>query len=879
MSQSTNEAAARSSESSVPPTPPENSVVFAKISPFYTTLPKDGFMLLKPHNEELLSSRMEDVSIYDPTNPRYQEHVCAIDFYKHFKSGQENAVIVKKGDESVGVQMESVAKEDDMTGPTNSSSWRFESAVLWNGGGGGKRETVTIQRNKMGSVHGRRQETTDSVSDQARKDTQKEGMSRAWEATTPTTPEVKGELPGLTQTTAVPISLLVDVTAEGAKIWDRICDSKSGWRYTFELFELGKVPDYHTFIVDTLGEFISKRQELWNKFEWEGFNLERYQASDENELFLRNSYREAMFEAAKRGDFERADKLFLKVSQVIGRRFKNLVASAEPMFAQVMIMIEATEFGIDGLYLYAKRVAEGWSGEGRIEKESAYSLDHWNDLRGDFKDFMSNNSRMIGIQYKCIFQLHFMLTTLKRGPDRYEKMASYEEWEPDFFEKVGTEIGTVIKDMEGIETLRLAADRDEEVPGMEDWNAHMKVRFPISKSKLYRLKRIGHKEMILENLATLYQTTKAPATRSAFDTSRRFEPSKLGTRVTSLTSQLPLPPVQNELPENRIAKEVIPVESLSTPLRSQKPRQRQSPWVVAPIAISQANGPTQQDIPRQTIGETERSSSRGRFPFRRPLNSDHGRENISSKPVQVERKDELSRLAATNLRMRNLADQPIIRKEECTPDQIQATTDFKHAVRNVTDLDFYIGQLASLHLINFIRGNPEYKPITPLIQAIGNQRWEAAKKMINLGASFTLGYPFHTALMKHTMISSRDRCQSMIDRGLIGPLPAGVDATSYFLSESLSMIMYMVDAGMDVTARGVANTDLEEQIETYPIHLAALDTDPNTVLVEYLIENGAKVWTKDKNGELAMDYARRTGNVWNIRLLEEAGKKQSKEYT
>ncbi|KAK6531824.1 hypothetical protein TWF694_002991 [Orbilia ellipsospora] len=845
------------SQTTPEPSQPSESAIFTKDQSFYTTLPNNESPLPISHNEEMLSGRIESLSIYDPTNPRYQEHVCAIDFYKHSKAGQESAVVVKREDEGGDTQIESMAMESSDTGPTKSSSWRFESAVLWNEGGRG-RETAALARREVGAAHGQKNETTNLVSSQTEGDIRQKGVHHAQEVIPLTTADTKKDVSGSRDVAPVPLSPSIDIVAEGAKIWDQICDSKSGWRYTFELFELGKVPDFYTFVIDVLGEFISRRQELWNRLESQGFNLKGYQESHEDELFMQNSYREATLEAVIKGDFERADKLFLKTGQVLTRRAEK---GTKPNFGQA-ILIEKAELGILGIYLHAKCVAEGWAEGGRKERLSIYSLDNWDDLQGEYRVF---KRQMSGLALKWLFQVHFMIMALRRGPSRYDNMVSYERWEPNFFQKVGTKVGNFIKDMEGIETLRLAADRDENTPTTGDWNAQMKVRFPISKSELYRLKRMGHKEMILENLATVYKPAGLH-TGGDFDPEYKFEPSKVGTKTASLTSQSSSPEI---------------AESLPTPSKPPKLEQRKSPWAISPTspkpAVSQVGALTHNHVLRH-IGEAERGN-RHSLPNRTPPTSVHDNETKNLSSGQVEQRAEASRLAAMNQRMRNVADQPVVRAEECAPDRVQPTTDFKHAVRHVVDLDFYIGQLASLHLINFIRGSPEYKPWTPLIEAICNQRWEAAKKLINLGASFTLGYPFHTAISKHAMVWSRDLCQRIVSRGLIGPLPAGVDASSHFISESTSMIKYMVDAGMDVTARGVANTDIEQQIETYPIHLAALDTDPNTILVEYLIKNGARVWVKDRNGELPIDYARRAGNVRNIKLLEETGRKQSKGYT
>ncbi|EPS39006.1 hypothetical protein H072_7230 [Dactylellina haptotyla CBS 200.50] len=868
----------------------ESATPMTRDPSFYASAPNNEAPIRNlSHNEEALSGRIESLSLWNTSHPRYQEHVCAEDFYKHSKRLHENVVVYKREETGGGTESEAVAQGSLKSKGTEPISWRFESSVVWNDGGR-RRESEVVSPEGLGH----------SIVEPAQVSVQNQDILPTQEAQQGAPVDALDDSANTLEEVPAESATPIDIVAEGAKIWDNILDEKRGWLELDQIFEPNPSisTDPQSFVLGVLEEFMTRRESYWKKLASQGFNLTRYKESDDDDLFLQSSYMDASIEAAKKGDGARAEKLLGKAMDHLDKRVEK---PFDDIMAKWVVVIEKVEWIFCCLYVYVRFLVESRSA--KAADMVLKFVEQWGNLGTQYLSLKNNGVRNAeGLRW--LFQMHFLLMRLRSGSEAYERLISYDKWEPTFFREAGMEIGNIARNMEGIELLRLANDTSSLIrPGT--WKQHLGLRFTISEAELYKLKKIGPKEMVLENLETLYNfdMVKSLSSEGAskFASSGAFFP------------QLFAPVISEKAPP----KEIVPIELLPEPARARKLAKRYSPWATGPgpsaTNSSRSTSQTDQRTARPESGQRDEEQQalervQTQDLYEQPLSSGSGQPGLE--PELIEAKIALTNAVAERIlrqansipsvendphqkqsasvspasvlkeqRIRNLKDQPHKGGSDCTTQENQAIEDFKHAVRNVVELDFYIGQLASLGLINVIRGDPTYKPWTPLIEAICNQRWEAAKTLLKLGASFSLGYPFHTALSRHFMEDSRNRCQRFVDRRVIGPLPPGMDAAAYFYRESIALIHFMVDIGAEVTKPGKANTDIDKQVITYPIHLAALDIVPGGYLVGYLISKGARVWSKDHNGELPVDYAKRADNFNAISILEDTMKKQSRGYT
>ncbi|KAF3923006.1 hypothetical protein ABW20_dc0103642 [Dactylellina cionopaga] len=761
------------------------------------------------HNEELLTRGMYNLGI-DSKSSRYQEHVCAEDFYRVAKRLYGNVIVGTSGDQD---KPENTAKEIDNIGRESLNNWRFESAVVWNEGSRVKREAENSVPKDSRKIDER--DLLPSPPPIPSKDDVEMHMNPA---------RPVSEVVPISSSQAPQINLesgpdIVDIKAKGVEIYSRITNSKDGWRYTFELFELGKVPDTVTFVAEVLEEFISRRGLLWTKQESPDFELNKYRGSDDDDLFLQLSYTEATIEALKKGDLDRAGKLLDKVKPLLMRRLKR---NGEKKW---VYMIEMMEWFFCSLYLRIKRALQG--SDIPIVSDELYCFSTDVELDGIFKNLMLDRHTT---GHVWALQEHFIMDLL-RGEFR-----SLENWEPEFNFHPMEEVRDAATDIEGIGLLRLEAEKAA-IKRPENWSNQLKSWTKISPEALYKLSVLGHKRMILENLENLYESDPETQTAATSLPPERppVVPNWMPPRPISLSE-----PTRNLASKDSLADKPTPAwlqtqQSVGKPLpqgdrlepgRAQKPQTSRS----APVSIQGS-----------TLGSPDPQNLYG-------LDSAPGPSGVL-KPRQ-------SSLAQSDQSQRG--------PDNCTEEELAAVAEFKQAVRNSVVVDDQIGKLASLGLINFISGNPEWKPWTPLIEAICNQRFAVAKILIKLGASFTLGYPLHTALSRHVMEDSRRRCQRVIDKGLLNP--GDLPTEKFFYYESFSLIKFMIEAGAEVDKRGRANTDNQVQIRTTPVHLAALDPRAD-MLILLMLYCPKGCWLEDENGESPIDYAKRAGNVENWRFL------------
>ncbi|KAK6498939.1 hypothetical protein TWF481_011510 [Arthrobotrys musiformis] len=881
-----------------PPPPPSRKPVPSRSSTVPVSInatPVNNQSKDVSQNEERLERRMTGLSVSHRASPMYQEHVCAEDFYKQPREVYKHVVIVAK--ERI---IETQVLEGAGTGGVNESlerggnSWRFESEVLWSDGGksayyettggrsgyhenagaGGTVETTgegaqasTLRMENQSTEQRRRGEGLQNLDPRNEFETtvgnkipgaqERVESSRAIRGQESAATaalhnrsggSVAGETPGINQIPSKgTVENIADIDAEarGEEIRKRLESNDGGWKLAFELFGIGKVPDTQSFLLDVLEEFIKRRPQYWENIEKQGFQLKDYLASDDDELFLQLSYTNSALEAIDKGNYKRAQELALKVVPIVNSRMaakqSNWIVNIEVM--EVIIFI---------LYLSVKTskpaLLESADEPGSILKEL--------ELGDDFGELVADRT---AVGMKWYFQLHFLLAMLLEPDQRSSFTARWLDWLDQIPKgEKRIQLSEIADDMEGIEVLRYATEAAATPSGSRlTWSRRSEVgRLSIvSPSYLCWFASIGHKEAILKNLETLYDLgnitrwdgkrftqrdapLKPPKPHQIGGASKTISHAWRGPFSGPPTQQLP---VTVEVFQSKEKSKAVPGV-----LQRQGSIRHPSPWESG--LPSSSTSPTSQPQPRRP---SDRSiQDRSLPPWTVPTGTS-----------QADHSLKVQRLA-------NLREQPNRLADDCTTADLSAITDFKHAIRHSQNLDVHIGTLASLHLINFISGNPEYRPWTPLIEAICNQRWDAARTLIRLGASFNLGYPFHTALSRHFMPGSRARCEKLAGRKLIKIGRLSPD--EYFSQESAQFIEYMMDAGADVNALGVANTDLASQVKTYPIHLAALDPVIDTWLVWKLLKRGADVWKTDANGELAIDYAARADNKKTIKMLQDA---------
>ncbi|KAK6513797.1 hypothetical protein TWF506_008232 [Arthrobotrys conoides] len=888
------------------------------------------------YNEERLERRMTDLSLMtDTKSSMYQEHVCAEDFYKQPRVVYENVVVVEKSiveTQALG-NRETVGGENEDGARRGSSSWRFESEVLWNEGGrggyyenstgGDKRvetemvEGSTLRVETQSTEQTRRVEGLQNERLSAGAKTKMENSNggvrergegfksgRGQETTIPATPPDQGGPPTSSSQQSMINSLETEdqdsavnqsipqkpikepIGPDGNEIRKRLESDNGGWKFAFELFELGKVPDSQSFLVDVLEEFINRRPQYWAGLQKQGFNVDRYRKSDDDDdLFLQISYTDAALQSLQKGDTIRALELILKILPVLNRRIakgRSWILNIEVIEVIILLLYIPLKHSKQPLL---KSLEEGNNIFNKIQITELVDVDC----------FIRLASERTAVGLKWCFQLHFLFTMLLEVDQRYSYASNkWRLWLDGLADSkhLREPLRRIVVKMFGIEALRY--ETEEAITGSRsNWNWRQGVRWlrNVSAAHLSLFASTGHKEMILENMETLYNLETAVG----WDGKTLPPPSPKITRLPEIQSVLQvLPQAWGQSPLDKYSEMQVPgpVETVGNrgtsgplaPPRRQGSIRHPSPWEsgLSSSSSSQAQH-RDQSIPES---RTPVSPKGPLSPTRSPNNPYRagGRDsatspsvNTSTSSISPPRYSPLPNArtgpptkdkSLKSQRLANLRDQPVRHADDCKDEEFAALTDYKQAIRQSQNLDVFIGTLASLRLINFISGDPEYRPWTPLIEAICNQRWEAAKALIRLGASFDVGYPFHTALSRHFMAGSRSRCEKMVEIKLI--TTGGLSADQYFFNESKSLIEYMIAAGADVNALGTANTDLATQMKTYPLHLAALDPVPTSPLVQDLLELGASVWATDANGKSALEYARRAKNSYTIRLLEEA---------
>ncbi|KAF3136111.1 hypothetical protein TWF703_005756 [Orbilia oligospora] len=680
-----------------------------------------------------------------------------------------------------------------------------------------------------------------------------------------------------------------EVRIGGKEIRRALESNSSGWKYAFELFELGKVPDSRAFLVDVLGKFISRRSRYWEGIKKQGFNVDEYRKSDDDDLFLQISYTDAALESLRKGDTIRAMELVLKVMPVLGRRIAKK--------RSWILNIEVIEVLILLFYIPLKHSKQPLLKSMEDDNNVFHRMGLTQFVDVDYFLILANERTGIGL--KWCFQLHFLFAMLLDVDKRYSYSSNkWGLWLDALTDSphLREPLRKIVVKMFGIEALRY--ETEAAVTGARsNWSSRQGVKWlqNVSAAHLYLFASWGHQEMILESLETLYNLQTVVGWN--------------GTTLPRPSPRLPkLPEIQNVLqvmPQSRNQLSLAKYSEAQAPdsagrlgergeyppaPRRQGSIRHPSPWESG-LSSSSSSQVQPRKASNRSISDLESSaplSPRSQLSSARSQSISYSStgdwvmgpsvRNISTPtapplplpyprtvPSAEDKKLKSQRLA-------NLRDQPVRYVDDCGDEELNVVTDYKRAVRNSQNLDVYIGTLASLRLINFISGDPDYRPWTPLIEAICNQRWEAAKTLIRLGASFDLGSPFHTTLSRHFMSGSRSRCEKLVEMKLVNT--GGLSVDLYFFKESMTLIDYMIAAGADINAVGTANTDQVSQIKTYPLHLAALDAVPNSSLVLKLLEMGAVVWAADANGEFAVEYARRAGNENTIKLLEEAMKQK-----
>ncbi|KAK6523587.1 hypothetical protein TWF281_001568 [Arthrobotrys megalospora] len=896
------------------------------------------FKTTTSHNEERLEVRMAGMSLAttDTKSPMYQEHVCAEDFYKQPRKVYESVVVITKergmvetealGGDRLGDKVGASVNEEGRTG---SSTWKFESAVVWNDGGrrekggyetnGGGRKVeneqvvpvptvrrvesqgvgqtrrVDIPRGASATfnIQSIRNMGTKASGNNGSVDTRTGRQGASQDLREPKARESRSSknIPPtaekVAQSRAVDLPAepkrSIDPEAQGNEIRRKIQSNNGGWKFAFELFELGKVPDAQSFLMDVLEEFANRRPQYWDSLRRQGFDVDKYRKSDDDDLFLQTSYTSSVVEALQKGDVERAGDLLEKAWIPLERRFQK-------QGHQWILDIENMELVLYGLHIFMKQAkVPGSTARGARDRLVKHM-----ECGDDFE--VSDAGRTPeGIKY--FFQFHFMVSVLRDVNERYAYATKWLGWKIHYRNHPDQEsvFLRIVEDMQGIEVLRYAVEKAAS-GSTGGWNDRPEVLElnKVSAGYLSWFASVGHKEVILKNLESLYDLKTVLDWNPKMSSPPMVPPKPTKSSAFPAAPRLPQSPSRN-LPERLAPRETGATNPKSPPAppRRQGSIRHPSPWESGSPSSSgqsQARRPSGRSIPEETTtglqkdplfspispvaydtsawaitppkqsATTYDTSAWARTPPKKPgATYDPNSWAMSLPPPDKE---------AEAQRTANLRDQPVRFADDCTVDEINVITDYKQAVRNSPNLDVYIGTLASLRLINFISGNPEYRPWTPLIEAICNQRWEAARVLIRLGASFDLGYPFHTALSRHFMDGSRSRCAKLVDRKIIDT--GGFSIEAYFFTKSSGLIHDMIDYGVDVNRVGTANTDLESQIKTCPIHLAALDRVSTSSLVWAMLERGANVWATDANGELAIDYARRAGNKEVIEELERA---------
>ncbi|KAK6339740.1 hypothetical protein TWF718_009134 [Orbilia javanica] len=897
-------------------------------------------------NEGQLQRQMTDLSLKTGKRlPMYQEHVCAEDFYKQPREVYENVVLVAAKSRAETQALESTnvglvgGGRNEEAGGRESRSWRFESEVVWSDGGkGGYYENTTGERrvenhvrvpttrtesqsaermiqadglqdlrskseaessvgtSSLGaqervegprSISGRGQETTITAGLQDRNDPRARRVQSPKSPQIPALPEDRPKGLAISERNLQnPTRKPISPEASGNDIRRRLESDTGGWKYAFELFELGKVPDSQTFIVDVLEEFINRRPQYWAGITKQGFDVGRYRETADDDLFLQISYTDAALDALRKGDAKRSLELVFKVMPVMNRRLET-----EGSWIQ---NIEAMELIVLMIYIPLKEKKY----PPLKSAEDPDGLLKGLELGKDFR-ILSSERTIDGL--KWYFQLHFLLAMLLEVDKRESFASRWIQWldetsgEKEFREN----IRRTMAEIQAVESLRYAAE-DATNGSKSGWSKRPAVEGLASVSARYLswFASIGHKEVILAHLATIYDhDTMVGWAERAFANSPVNAPLKPPKIPETRTSpQVLSQPWAGPSAESRF-KEIVPgpgpvevprdkAKSIPpAPPRRQGSIRHPSPWESGSSSSSSS-----QVLPRDCRPSDRSISERGtpisptsplsspplsQRPFYDPQNwaripPGNTEPSFAPQPHHPPRVDDPFEVypLEKNLkqqRLSNFRGQPVRSADDCKVEELNAVTDYKQAVRQSKSLDVYIGTLASLRLINFISGNPEYRPWTPLIEAICNQRWEAAKTLIRLGALFDLGYPFHAALSRHFMGGSRSRCEKFIQKGIIKT--GGLSADEYFFNESTKLIYFMIEAGVDVNAIGRGNTDLAPQMKTYPIHLAALDLVPTSPLLQKLLNMGANPWLKDANGQLALEYAKRSNNEHAIVTL------------
>ncbi|KAK6352325.1 hypothetical protein TWF730_009155 [Orbilia blumenaviensis] len=889
-------------------------------------------------NEERLERRVAGLSLTaDIRSSMYQEHVCAKDFYKQPPKVYENVVVVEK-ESIVETQVLDDQPVGGRGGGNNedgkrreSSSWRFESEVIWNDGrragyyettGGGRRadsETVQVlattvesqstghgrqtevsrglgSKNEAGTgirnpnqehAHGGgRGETTAATSQtvvniqspQGQRSTPIRGNQSPTEVITQSSPEsaiqnLTVNSPSIQTPTKKPVS----PEELGNRIRKRLQSDSNGWKFAFQLFDLGNVPDSASFLVDVLEEFIRRRPKYWESLEKQGFQLDAYRKSSD-ELFIQISYTNSALEAFLKGDVERAAGLIEKAWEAFERR-----STTEP---SLIVNIEAAELTLYTLCIKTKR----FKPPPLLSPDAPGSLIREFDHTGELDMLLAQRTPSGS---KWFFQLRFLLAMLLEVDQRYIYAIQWTQWPIQYKgERRGqeAELIKIATEMQALETLRYTTEIAT-AGSKSNWTKMLGVAelTDVPAEYLFWFASVGHKKAILANLETVYDLRSIVV----WDRESSVQFGKVARDQPLRGSDDPQPSLYSDptKPPPRPAKhprELSPVEPAEqnkpnppqlAPLRRQGSIRHPSPWELG-SPPSQNNERIQtRPLSIQPISEVNSPQSSNSSVFS-PQAQDRPYYDPRAWSLTIPTEAQAQPASPPKIpprvfledakvqRLANIPDQPVRFADDCTVEELGVITDYKHAIRRSINLDVYLGTLASLRLVNFISGNPEYRPWTPLIEALCNQRWDAAKLLIRLGASFELGYPFHTTLSRHFMGGSRSRCEKLMAKGLLKT--GNLSADDYFFNESSGLIQYMMEAGANSNAVGVANTDEHSQIKTFPIHIAALDPVPSSHLVWMFLKNGADVWSLDANGELPIDYAKRGGNINIIKQLQDA---------
>ncbi|KAF3934890.1 hypothetical protein ABW19_dt0204820 [Dactylella cylindrospora] len=758
-------------------------------------------------NEERLEKGMFNLAV----GSRYQEHVCAEDFYNQPREVHESVVILDSATIPHEVVEGAVLEGKPATG---SGSYKVESGVTWassrlSGNGPPQDQpndetpkTFKDQSLSNAELYQSEIETaSDAVVTQVARPDKNSSNSHG------ATPSVSEPSPGSESN-----PLMTNVQSEGSKIRRQI-QSVEGRQVLIDLFDLANVPDNRSFVLEILEQFISERESLWERMENQGFDRIKYEDSGDDNHFFQKSFTDFAVKAIRTNDLELAAKYLRKAEDIASRQEQN-GSPEEISYHRTAIRIEYIEIKI-----YQRFVAL------MLDKNTTITTNTEPDEM--FATTSANSWTLTSmLQFKFLYAM--ISGTMDHRLDVILRLSNF-----DIPTSLNQDDKEAIEDMRAVELLRYGAEitmgNASRLPDAQ------KSAAGVTSRTLYQLFEVGHKNIILQNLRKLYDYRDHITTASAPSLGSNQSPRGPDSQDTS--AALPNEPLAI-LSESYAQCDEISVQSQD--IRSRSVRRISPPRAqTGTIGLELPYGEPAERKVRAGLNDLNHAPD--------PLSADEAPDD----DIQVVHPE---------------LDQPFRHSDSCSTAEIEACQEFKFACRQVQNLEQSVARLASLKLINYIKGARTHKPWTPLIECICNQRWEAAKLLINLGAAMNLGYPFHTALSRHAMSDSRIRCQKLINRGLIDT--KGVPIEDFFWTESVGLVKFMLEKwkDLDLNVPGYATTDQEWQIETYALHLAALDRN-STLLVRILIERGAG-WKWDKNGETPLNYARRAGNKETIRCLE-----------